>query len=193
MKKLVLPFLLIITSLFALNGANINNITANNTSKDSILIKTVSQKGFTWGADIGSSIDMSGNDMSSVDVGAYFGYRNSWIRTVGAGAAIHSSLGNNNTFIPIYAIFRSSFTSKPSLCFVDIKCGYSFNNLGSVSTQSGFFGGLGVGFNLYSNSKFKSHIILAYNYFKLKPYNNIEKPMGNDNLQTVAIHIGISF
>ena len=48
---------------------------------------------FTWGADIGSTIDISGNDMSTIDIDAFFGYKNKFIRTVGLGAGIKSAIG----------------------------------------------------------------------------------------------------
>ena len=34
---------------------------------------------FAWGADLGSSIDMSANDMSSIDLSLAFGMRRGWI------------------------------------------------------------------------------------------------------------------
>ena len=34
---------------------------------------------FTWGADAGASIDLSGNDMSAVDFNAVFGMSRGWI------------------------------------------------------------------------------------------------------------------
>ena len=103
---------------------------------------------FTWGADIGSSIDISGNDMSSIDIDAYFGYKNAVIRTLGIGAGIKSAIGNSYTAIPVYAILRTSFTSKPTLCFLDLRLGYSFNTLTDDVNQNSFYGSAGLGFNL---------------------------------------------
>lgn len=150
-------------------------------------------KSFVWGADIGSSIDISGNDMSSIDADAYFGYKNSFIRTLGVGASIHTALGNDNMLIPIYLIFRSSFRTQPSLCFLDLRGGYSFNSLKSSNNQSGAFGSIGVGFNLSFSRKFNSHIILSYNFFQLKPYGIGEDHVDVSNLSSMAVRIGISF
>lgn len=148
---------------------------------------------FVWGADIGSSIDLSSNDMSSIDINAYFGYKNSIIRAAGIGAGIQSALGNNHTLIPVYAIFRSSFRSKPSLCFLDLRGGYSFNRLRSTYTQSGAFASAGVGFNLFTNNKFNSHIILAFNFFQMESYGSETQHYDVNNLSSVSIRLGISF
>ncbi|MEG2243087.1 MAG: hypothetical protein RSC87_06330 [Muribaculaceae bacterium] len=148
---------------------------------------------FVWGADIGSSIDMSGNDMSSIDIDAYFGYKNSFIRTLGVGASIHTALGNSNMAIPVYLIFRSSFRSQPSLCFLDLRAGYSFNSISSSYNQSGAYGSIGVGFNLSFSKKFNSHIILAYNFIQLKPYGEGENYVDLNNLSAMAVKIGVSF
>lgn len=157
------------------------------------LQKSVKSSGFTWGVDAGSSIDMSNNGMSSIDGDAYFGFKNSFLRTIGLGAAIHSSLGNGNSFIPVYAILRTSFTSRPVLCFLDLRGGYSFNSINNDDNQKGAFGSVGVGFNLYSNTKFKSHIILAYNYFKLSDYTKDQVNIKTTDLHAMSVRIGISF
>lgn len=148
---------------------------------------------FTWGSDIGSSIDIAGNDMSSIDVDAYFGYKNPTIRTFGIGAGIKSAIAKSYTFIPVYAILRTSFTSKPSLCFMDLKLGYSFNALKDNTSQNSFYGSAGIGFNLHTSSKFKSHIILSYTFMDLDGYyinglyNDINK------YSAMSIKIGINF
>lgn len=150
-------------------------------------------KHFVWGADIGSSIDLSSNDMSSIDINAYFGYKDKIIRALCVGTSIQSSLGNNHTLIPVYLLFRSSFRARPSLCFLDLRGGYSFNRFRSKYTQSGAFASAGVGFNLFFNSKFNSHIILAYNFFNTEPYGSETECYDIHNLSSVSIRLGISF
>ncbi|MDD2961766.1 MAG: hypothetical protein PHR45_06770 [Muribaculaceae bacterium] len=150
-------------------------------------------RGFAWGIDIGSSIDISSNGMSSIDADAFFGYKNKFINIIGIGAAVHQSLGNNNTLIPVYLIFRTNFRTRPSLCFFDLRGGYSFNSLESKQTQDGLFGSVGIGFNLYSSSKFNSHIILSYNYSDLKSYTIDDKVRNLKDLQSMSIRIGIRF
>lgn len=148
---------------------------------------------FMWGVDFGSSIDMSGNDMTSLDIDAYFGYKSDYFRALGIGAGIHTSLGNDVTLIPVYALLRTSFSSRPRLCFLDLRAGYSFNNMKGNTTQSNPFASAGIGFNLYSNSKFKSHLILAYNFYKMDKYTTNDSFQNISNLSAVSIKLGITF
>lgn len=148
---------------------------------------------FTWGADIGSSIDISGNDMSSIDIDAYFGYKNDAIRTLGMGACIKSAIGNSYTAIPVYAMFRTSFTSKPSLCFMDLKLGYSFNTLTDDINQNSFYGSVGLGFNLYTSSKFKSHLILSYTFMNMESFYSNGLYNDINNYSGMSVKIGVNF
>lgn len=150
-------------------------------------------KHFTWGADIGSSIDISGNDMSSIDIDAYFGYKNNIIRTVGIGTGIKSAIGNSYTSIPVYAILRTNFTSKPTLCFLDLRLGYSFNTLKGDFNQNAFWGAMGLGFNLYTTQEFKSHIILAYTFMPLDSYTTEGTYHEINNFSGMSVRIGINF
>ena len=149
---------------------------------------------FTWGADIGSSIDMSGNDMSSIDIDAHFGYKNGIIRTLGVGAGIKSAIGNSYTAIPVYAMLRTSFTRNPTLCFFDLKMGYSFNTLTDGINQNSFYGSAGLGFNLYTTQEFKSHIILAYTFMNMDSYYSTDNIYNNiNNYSGLSVKIGINF
>lgn len=117
---------------------------------------------FTWGADVGASIDMDVEDMSTFNADMYFGYKSKFVKFAGIGAGVHRSFGKGNNFIPVYAMFRSSFRNKPSLVFLDIRGGYSFNSIAGSDTHRGFYGGLGIGFNLSRSNRFNTHIILSY-------------------------------
>lgn len=184
MKKYVLTIILMLTISLSLSA---KDAVTQNTGIGSFF------NHFVWGADIGSSIDLSSNDMSSIDINAYFGYKNAIIRALGVGAGIQSAFGNNHTLIPVYVLFRSSFRKQPSLCFLDLRGGYSFNRFRSNYTQSGAFASAGVGFNLFSNSKFNSHIIMAYNFFQMDSYGSETEHYDVNNLSSVSIRLGISF
>ena len=41
------------------------------------------QHGFTWGVEVGSGIDMGGDNMSTLNLAALIGYRTSWINFAG--------------------------------------------------------------------------------------------------------------
>ena len=84
---------------------------------------------FTWGADAGASIDLSGNDMSAVDFNAVFGMSRGWINFLGLGVEADIMISNSCRSYPIYVNFRTNFQNKPSLLFWDVKLGTSLNYL----------------------------------------------------------------
>lgn len=148
---------------------------------------------FTWGADVGGAIDMSSNDMSAINLDAYFGYKNSFVRVAGVGAGIDMMVSNSSRLFPVYAIFQSGFRNSPSLCFLDVRAGCSFNNLVANENQSGFYGSLGVGFNLACGKHFRSHVILSYNYIGLDSYSAAGYHYDLSDLHMANIRIGVSF
>ncbi|MDE6282374.1 MAG: hypothetical protein K2L97_00110 [Muribaculaceae bacterium] len=125
---------------------------------------------FTWGADLGSAIDLTANDMSSIDISAYLGYKGSWVRFAGIGAGITSMISNASRCYPIFAMLRTSFSTRPQLCFLDLRLGLSVNNILEYQSQTDFFGSLGIGITLAKGSKFSSHLIVSYNFMPIRPY-----------------------
>lgn len=125
---------------------------------------------FTWGADIGSSVDLTANDMTSVDIHGCFGYKGHWMRFAGLGAGINSMLSNASRCYPVYALLRTSFSSRPQLCFLDLRLGISINNILNYSSQTDFYGSIGLGVTLAKGKKFASHIIISYNFMPVRPY-----------------------
>lgn len=148
---------------------------------------------FTWGADLGASIDMGGSDMSTFDVDVFLGYKNSFIRTVGFGAGIHQAFGNGHNFIPVYAMFRSSFRKKPSLFFADVKAGYSFNTISNSHSQGGIYCSVGVGINLAISKHFQSHIILSYGYFGMSAIDAEDMTYDGKHINYAQLRIGANF
>ena len=125
---------------------------------------------FTWGADIGSSVDLTANDMTSVDIHGCFGYKGHWMRFAGLGAGINSMLSNASRCYPVYALLRTSFSSRPQLCFLDLRLGISINNILNYSSQTDFYCSIGLGVTLAKGKKFASHIIISYNFMPVRPY-----------------------
>ena len=148
---------------------------------------------FTWGADLGASIDMGGCDMSTFDADVFFGYKNAIIKTVGVGAGIHQAFGNGHNFIPVYAMFRSSFRRKPSLFFFDAKAGYSFNTISNSHSQGGIYGSVGIGINLAISKHFQSHIILSYGYFGMSAINAEDINYDGRHINYAQLRIGANF
>lgn len=130
---------------------------------------------FTWGAEIGSSVDLTGNDMTSLDLHAQFGYKGNYVRMAGIGAGINSAMDNSSRSYPVYAIFRSSFTRDPKFCFMDLRLGVVFNNILDFPSQRDLYGSLGIGFTLAKGKKFSSHIILAYTFMPVKDFKTISE------------------
>lgn len=148
---------------------------------------------FSWGADVGTSVDMGTDDMSSVDADVSLGYKGGIVRFAGAGAGVHRSFGQGHNFIPIYGIFRTSFRTRPTLLFWEVKAGYSFNTMSHEHSQNGFCASTGIGFNLAHTAGFSSHIVISYAYFGLDPYEHNGVKSDRKNINYAQLRIGISF
>lgn len=126
---------------------------------------------FTWGADLGSAVDLTANDMTSVNIHGYFGYKGSWLKFLGVGAGINSMLNNASRCYPIYAMLRTSFSPQPKLCFLDLRLGISINNILDYSSQTDLYGSVGLGVTLAKGKKFSSHIIISYDFMPTRPFS----------------------
>lgn len=148
---------------------------------------------FTWGAEAGSSLDLTTNDLSTFDVDVVLGFKNSFIKLAGIGAGIHRSIHTGNNFIPVYAVLRTSFRRKPSLFFLNLQAGYSFNSISDAGTLGDFTGALGVGINLQQSSVAKSYIILsgAYQYFSTANLQKID--LDQHYIFFARLVIGVNF
>jgi len=148
---------------------------------------------FSWGAEIGSSIDLTGNDLSTLNADAYIGYKNKFIRFVGAGVGIHRAFGSGHNFIPIYAIFRSSFRTKPSLFFFHLQAGYSFNTISDSPTFGDVCGSIGVGINLAMSRKFQSHLLLACGFRHFNKRHQTTTNIDTSSVALAQIAFGVNF
>lgn len=148
---------------------------------------------FAWGAEVGGSIDMTSNDMSTINANAFFGYRNSWIDALGAGAGINVTVNNNCRMFPIYALFRTSFTSRPSLLFMDLRVGTAVNSVDSHASHARFYCAPGIGFNLARSNKFCSYITLSYQYNGMKYYMKEDVRHNISSLSLASVQLGICF
>lgn len=148
---------------------------------------------FTWGAEIGASIDLRGYDLSTVDIDVLLGYKNSFLKLVGIGGGIHKSFGSNNTFLPLYAVFRSSFRSKPSLFFFNLQAGYCFTSLSKSKSRGGISASVGVGINLAMSKHFQSHIILSYCYYHINSLTRTEVSLPVKYVDLARLSFGVNF
>lgn len=148
---------------------------------------------FTWGAELGSSIDMTGHDMSTLDADVVLGYKNKWIRTLGVGAGIHRAFGTGDNFIPVYAVFRTSFTSRPSNFFMNMKLGYSFNSFHDSPIFGDTSASLGAGINLAMSRTFQSHIILSVSHRHFSKRHWVKHNLDEENIFLVSLCFGVNF
>lgn len=149
--------------------------------------------GFGWGADLGGAIDMSGNDMSTLNLDAYFGYKAPGLDIVGIGAGINMMVSNSTRSFPVYAILQTSFRRQPSLCFMDLRGGMVFNNIGSSTTRSQLYLSPGVGVNLASGSTFSSYVVVSYVYNGMRPYEDADRYYDVNGLHMACVRLGIRF
>lgn len=149
---------------------------------------------FSWGAEVGSSIDLTSQDLSTFDIDAQIGYKNSIIKLIGVGAGIHRGFHTGTNFIPVYLVFRSSFRRKPSLFFLNLQAGYSFYSISHAKSQGDLTGSLGLGINLSKSSSANSFVILSANYQRFSNSTVIANSMLEDNNVFFAkLAIGVSF
>ena len=148
---------------------------------------------FVWGAEVGGGIDMTSNDMSTVNLDAYFGYRNSWINILGVGAEVNMMVSNSVRAFPVYAIFRTGFRSRPTLLFMDLRGGVVFNNLNDSRQQTRAYVSPGIGVNLATGRTFRSYLTLSYVYNSLKPFTKGDEYCDINGLSMACLRIGINF
>lgn len=203
MKKLRFKILILfmglffvpVSSAFAQNGPE--SVQPDSSAKSSKTIsdytKFLYSSHFTWGVDAGSSIDLTANNLSTFDVDLIMGYKNPFIKVIGVGLGYHKAFGSSNNFIPIYAVLRTSFTSRPSKCFFNFQCGYSFNSVDDAASKGGFTLAAGIGMNIASTKYFKSHLILSYGFMHLNERQLAQISLSNENISLAKLTIGINF
>lgn len=149
---------------------------------------------FAWGADAGGSIDLSGNDMSSADISASFGFKRGWINFLGLGAEIDIMLNNSARSFPVYLSFKTNFRNRPTLLFLDFRAGISANYLPNDYQQTGSYAFVGLGINLARGKLFSSHLVIGYSY---KEYRDIvtreEESFPMKDVHCATIKLGITF
>lgn len=155
--------------------------------------KSLSESHFTWGGEFGASIDLSGYDTSTFDVDIILGYKNNYFKILGVGAGVHRAFGTGDNFIPVYAVMRTSFSTKPRLLFMSLKAGYSFNTMGDAPIFGDINASLGCGINLAVSKKFCSHIILAYEFRHFNKRHKDMLDMHADDISLATLSFGVNF
>ena len=173
-----------------------DSVATTKTERESIFGNSPSldKSHFTWGAEFGSSIDLTGHDLSTFDLDVVLGYKNPVIKTAGLGVGIHRTVQGGNIFIPIYALVRTSFTSRPSICFFNAKLGYSFNTIEDSPMFGDLCSSLGCGVNLSQSRKAKTYIIVGAGVrcFNERHKNMVEK-LDTHYIWTAQLQFGVNF
>lgn len=151
------------------------------------------QKGFAWGIDTSSGIDITANNMTYTGIDAYFGYKSRYLRFIGVGAGINMMMSNASASYPVYVMLQTNFKDRPTLCFLNIKGGVSFNRIYNYTHQTGGYGHLGLGFNLAISRTFRSHILLGYTVISRKDFQWDGGLYRCPVLQFATFGIGVSF
>lgn len=153
----------------------------------------LSGRHFTWGADMGSSVDLSGHNLTTVDLNINFGYASPAIQILGVSMGLHRAFGSGNTFVPVCGILRTSFRSKPSRFFFNLKAGYSFNTIQDDNFKGGFQLSTGLGIILQRSRKIQSHIILGYGFYHINHNQAQNLTFDVNHVDYAQIAIGVSF
>lgn len=149
---------------------------------------------FTWGCEIGASIDLDGYDMSTFDANVLIGYKDKYIRTLGCSVGINRDFQTGTHFIPIMAVFRSPIVPSNKICFADLKAGYSFNSVGSDKERgNGFTFSAGVGFNLASSRRFHSYLAICYQFIHLNARQGVMIDKVITHTDMIALRLGVNF
>lgn len=148
---------------------------------------------FTWGAEAGSSLDLTSHDLSTFDIDVLCGYKNAFIKMAGIGAGIHRSIHSGNNFIPLYAVVRTNFRNRPSLFFFNLQAGYSFNTLSDSGTVGDFYGALGLGINLQQTKMSKTYVILSGSYQYFSEDSKIKTDIDSNYIFFAKLVIGVNF
>lgn len=171
----------------------VNPDSMNETSSQTVTPMLRSPGHFTWGVDISSGVDLTENDMTMFSLGAGFGYRGGWLQFAGVGASIISMMNNSSRCYPVYAVVRTSFSSRPQLCFMELRGGVSFNSILESKSQSGAYVSAGCGITLARSRSFSSYIMVRGVVMPVKGVFEDEAMNFRYTLGFACIGLGIAF
>lgn len=150
------------------------------------------RKGFTWGAEVSSGIDMGGDNMSTLNLAALIGYRTQWINFAGVGLGIDMMMSNSCRAFPIYAMVRSSFAKEPKLFFAEMRAGVALNQATNVPDRTNLFLQPGAGIYLATGKTFASYLMLSYTYNDMTFFGDKKDTLVH-GVNMATISIGVTF
>lgn len=151
------------------------------------------KKHFTWGLEIGSSVDLTGYDLTTFNADLCIGYKNPILHLIGIGMGVHRAFGNGNAFAPLYFIIRSALRSKPSPFFIDLRAGYSFNTISNEKYRGGFKMTIGAGYILTRGNKVNTFVTLGYGYYHINASQTQNLSMDINHADYAIMSFGVNF
>ena len=119
---------------------------------------------FAWGAELGSSIDLSAHDMTSIDINMSVGLSYRWLIFAGLGLGADMMVNNSCRTYPLYLNVRTDFSRKVLPIFLDLRGGMAFNYLPENINQQSTYASISLGFNLATGRTFRSYILCGYTF-----------------------------
>ncbi len=148
---------------------------------------------FAWGANLSGNVDMSDHDLSALGLNAEFGFRWKAIRFLGIGAEGIMMVNGSNRCYPLYVNFRTDFSQRERLVFLDLRGGASLNYFNDSSSETGAYFSGGVGITLATGKTFSSHIIMAYTYLGQEKCYIGDYERNCAGISMVTLRLGVSF
>lgn len=192
-------FVCAIMSLYCapMSGEEIKTDKFVETNNQEVLIKgadySLENSHFTWGVDVGTSIDVGAYDLSTIDVDFNIGYKNKMFKTVGIMAGVHRNFDNGTYYIPLTVLARINVNSTNPWSFLQMHMGYSFNTVGEIKHTGAFTFGGGIGFRIAHSRSFSSHIALTYSYMRLGKSQQLMIDKRRRNVDVIQVRLGVNF
>ncbi|MDE6300582.1 MAG: hypothetical protein K2M19_02575 [Muribaculaceae bacterium] len=156
-------------------------------------VYAVSRVRFAWGAELASSVDLSGHDMTSVDLNLSFGLTYRWLIFAGIGAGADMMVSNSCRTYPVYLSFRTDFSRRVLPIFLDLRVGSAFNCLPENINQQAPYASISLGFNLATGRTFRSYILCGYTYNGRRDVDSDMGLMRFPSLSLASVRLGVQF
>lgn len=194
-KKIISLLILIIASSSAIKAEIVSDSTffAGHSAWNPKLKMGPNGVHFAWGAEFGSTIDMSGHQMSSIDFNAAAGISYKWLSFAGIGVGANIVVSNSCRTYPVFVLLRTDFSKWVKLLFLDFRAGVALNYLEDNSHQAGAYISPSVGFNLATGKNFRSYLSLGYTYISRNDYNSGDNIIKCRPLSMATVRLGLSF
>lgn len=148
---------------------------------------------FAWGAELNGGIEMSCHDMSTAGLGANFGLEYKWLRFLGVGAEANIMVDNSSRVYPLSVIFRTDFSQRRRLCFLDLRGGVALSYLKNEKQSTQGYGSACIGFTLASGHTFASYLSVGYSYIGRDNCKRHGLTHQCSGMSYATVRLGISF